>query len=59
MRADICLWIDSAVWDTNPHLTDEGRVELARLRRLAHGIDSVEAINVWWAFAITQGVDPL
>ena len=52
-------WIDSPLWDDNPHLVDSGRAELARLRELARVLNNRAAIEAWLALAVDFGVDPL
>lgn len=59
IRAYLRQWIDSPVWDDNPHLVDSGRAELARLRELARVLTNRESIHAWLALAVDFGVDPL
>jgi hypothetical protein len=59
LRLYIQQWIDSGVWDTNPSLNAEGRLELAELRGLARGINSGRAIAAWIHRAEDLGMDPL
>jgi hypothetical protein len=52
-------WIDSSIWDGNPHADDAARAELKRLRALARGINERRAIDAWIEAAGDFGVDPL
>ena len=59
MRAHLRQWIDSPVWDQNPHATEGDRQWLAMMRRLVASLNSRPTINAWLASAIDQGMDPL
>jgi hypothetical protein len=52
-------WIESPVWDQNPHMSEEGRAELARLRELARVLLNQPTIDAWLSLAVEFGVDPL
>jgi len=52
-------WIDSPVWDDNPHLQDSGRAELAWLRKGVRQLNTRRGIEVWITLAVDFGVDPL
>ena len=59
IRAYIRQWIDSPVWDANPHATAESRRVLAALRIRATGISNLADISAWFAAAASNGLDPL
>jgi hypothetical protein len=59
LRVYLRQWIDSPVWDTNPHLNATGRKELMRLRELARVLTNVGAIEAWLSLAVDAGMDPL
>lgn len=59
IRAYIRQWIHADVWDSNPNLGEDGRAELARLRRLAQGLNNRDAIDSWIAESVDFGLDPL
>ena len=59
LRAYLRQWINSPVWDQNPHATETDRELLAELR---HGVDRLltrEAIDLWLYEAVAIGIDPL
>jgi hypothetical protein len=59
--AYIRQWIESPVWEQNPHIDDEGRECLAALRvtAAARFLTNRKAIDDWIAMAEDFGVDPL
>ena len=59
MRAYLCQWIESPVWELNPSLDVRGRASLAFLRLRARRILTVQDIHRWIADATAQGHDPL
>ena len=65
MRAYLCQWIDSPVWEMNPHLTEGGPAALAALAALnalrlrARRIQTVADIHRWIHDALAEGHDPL
>jgi hypothetical protein len=59
IRAYVCQWIDSPVWNQNPHGGLRWLEELADLRRTAHAIASPRTLATWLAAAVSAGVDPL
>jgi hypothetical protein len=59
MRAYCRQWIDSPVWDRNPHMTNSAREELAELRRTVRDIETREQLSIWLYAAEGFGADPL
>jgi hypothetical protein len=57
MRAYFRQWINSPVWDQNPH--ESSRANLGELRRTVEEIVSVEGIDMWLRLAEHAGLDPL
>lgn len=59
IRLYLWQWIQSPVWDRNPHLGAAGAAELATLRDTAGKIRTVAHIREWVAVATDWGMDPL
>ena len=59
IRAYIVQWIDSPVWEANPHMHDEERCHLTALRREAREVSTVALLDAWIDEALRQGHDPL
>ena len=59
MRAYFRQWIESPVWDLNPHQTVEGASRLAELRTSVTDIATMEDISTWLEIADGEGLDPL
>lgn len=59
LRAYLVQWIESPVWDQNPHLDDAGRAELQSLREAAGKLANRRAIDEWVEVATDWGMDPL
>lgn len=59
LRAYCRQWVNSPVWDRNPHAGAEERETLAMLRRLVDQISSRATLSAWLAAATDFGVDPL
>ena len=59
MRLYLKQWIDSPVWDENPHAPAETRRELAELRGLADAIETERDVADWIERALDSGIDPL
>lgn len=56
MRAYLRQWINSDVWDANPHGVGS---RLAELRRLVESLHTREDIKAWIEIATAEGLDPL
>lgn len=52
-------WIDSPVWDKNPHATESSRLALQKLRDDAKRIECVDDAMYWIHAAQHAGMDPL
>ena len=59
IRAYLVQWINSPVWEANPHTSPAGRQELEELRLAAARIDTRRAIDEWIEVAADWGIDPL
>jgi hypothetical protein len=59
IRAYLCQWIQSPVWDKNPNQTPEGAILLAQLREQVLRIVDRSDIHKWVELAVEQGIDPL
>lgn len=59
MQLYLQQWIDSPVWEENPHQDSESRQELERLRTWARHLTNRLAISAWIAAAMDIGIDPL
>ena len=59
IRAYLRQWIDSPVWDQNPTMTRESRLELALLRTRAAILRTRAEIGEWLRLALDAGIDPL
>lgn len=59
LRAYMSQWIQSPVWDLNPHAGDASRAALAGLRAGVGAITSGADIRAWLRAAEDQGLDPL
>ena len=65
MRAYLVQWMDSPVWEMNPHLSEGGPAALAALAALgalrltARRILTVADIHRWIRDALAEGHDPL
>jgi hypothetical protein len=55
-RAYLVRWIDSPVWDQNPHGTGD---DLRMLRDAAKVVKNTTEIRIWLERAEQFGVDPL
>lgn len=58
IRAYFRQWVDSPVWDENPHAGEDDR-RLANLRKAARDIASRADIRQWLRDALAMGIDPL
>jgi hypothetical protein len=59
LRAYFVQWVDSPVWDMNPHLNAESLRELAALRSDARRIANTVCITAWVLRAQENGMNPL
>lgn len=62
IRAYLKQWINSPVWDQNPHIGEEGgegRLALAALRQMAERLRNRAEISRWVGLAEECGIDPL
>jgi len=59
IRAYIRQWIDSPMWDANPHADAAQRANLRELRSLAANVASVGDLRHWFDVALDMGHDPL
>jgi hypothetical protein len=59
LRAYFVQWVDSPVWDMNPHLNAESLRELATLRSDARRIVNAVCITAWVLRAQENGMNPL
>jgi len=59
LTAYLRQWVDSPVWDLDPHLGDGGRAELADLRKLTKGARTQRVIDECVARLVDLGMDPL
>jgi hypothetical protein len=59
LRAYFVQWVDSPVWDHNPHLNVDSRFELQALRKEARRIASRAEVIAWVARAQDMGMNPL
>lgn len=59
LRAYFRQWIDSPVWDENPHAGEESKRELALLRSDAKIIANRVCLAAWLLRAEELGMDPL
>lgn len=59
LRAYFRQWVESPVWDRNPHGDAESRRNLNALRGAISGITDREHAEAWIARAVELGLDPL
>ena len=59
IRAYLWQWIESPVWDQNPHLGAAGAAELVLLRAGVGKLRTAGDIRDWVAVAVDWGMDPL
>lgn len=59
IRAYLKQWIDSPVWNMNPHMTTEGLEELEAIRKQVHAIVSDRDIRECIGQMVGAGMDPL
>jgi hypothetical protein len=59
LRAYFRQWIDSSVWDNNPHIDADSCAWLAMMRLRVDKLTTREAIDSWLADASDAGMDPL
>lgn len=59
MRAYLKQWIDSPVWDENPHAGAAGRSQISGLRDGIASLTNRAQIESWLARAVSCGIDPL
>ena len=59
VRAYLAQWVNSPVWDMNPHQGAHGRRELADLRLDVEMLATVDALRAWLRRAFLAGIDPL
>jgi hypothetical protein len=58
VRAYICQWVNSPVWELNPLHYAESLTELADLRESARLLFTVADIHAWIDRALDAGIDP-
>jgi hypothetical protein len=51
-------YINAPCWDWNPHLTEEGKEELAQLRSYIKRAGTRGELNIWIAMCLDIGIDP-
>jgi len=59
MRAYLRQWVNSPVWDANPHAGTEAKLSLADLRTDIDHLVTRAAISIWIGRADALGLDPL
>ena len=59
LRAYFRQWVDSLVWDQNPHQDPARAEELSALRASAVAIETQKDLEQWVARAVEFGMDPL
>jgi len=59
IRAYLRQWIESPVWQMNPHLTGKGRRELRKMRNRTRDIKSEADIACAVSMMVAAGMDPL
>lgn len=59
IRSYLRQWINSPVWDENPHQNADGAQQLAELRSRAAAIATRDDIDAWVQSATDMGMDPL
>lgn len=59
MRVYLIQWIDAPVWDSNPHLSAEGRLYLTELRQKARNLNTYREVEEWLDAATENGMDPI
>jgi hypothetical protein len=59
IRAYVSQWIQSPVWDMNPHADADSRAGLAVLRAGVGAITNARDIAAWIRAATEAGLDPL
>lgn len=59
MRAYLRQWVKAAVWDRNPHATEDSRLTLTYLRWRVDELNDRQAIAAWLHEANASGLDPL
>ena len=58
LRAYLRQWIQSPVWDMNPHITEESRTQLAQLRSSVEMIRTRQDVETWTALSQEMCIDP-
>jgi hypothetical protein len=51
-------YLNAPCWDANPHIDDEGRAELAALRKQIKEARSLQDIDAWIEACLDIGIDP-
>ena len=59
LRAYFRQWVDSPVWDQNPHQDAARAGELSALRASAVAIETQKDLEQWVARSVEFGMDPL
>ena len=59
IRAYFRQWINSPVWEYDPHKAADSVAALARLRAAVDELKTAGDIRVWAAMASAEGIDPL
>lgn len=59
IRLYLQQWINSLVWEMNPHTNDGARRKLAEMRKNAREIKTRKDIDGWIHAANDIGIDPL
>lgn len=59
MKSYLAQWVESPVWDKNPHHREESRKNLADLRTCVHDIKTLPDLEAAINAATELGMDPL
>lgn len=59
LSAYFAQWVNSPVWDRNPHADEHSKKMLFALRMTAPRLRSRVDIGEWLALAVEQGLDPI
>jgi hypothetical protein len=59
LRAYLRQWVNSSVWDQNPHAGTQAKLWLSRLRTSIGNLTTRETISDWIDDAIALGMEPL
>jgi hypothetical protein len=51
-------YLNAPAWDANPHIDDEGRKELADLRKQIKEARTLQDIDAWVEACLDIGIDP-